>query len=152
MSSDRVQKCLLQGRSVLLSSVDGSGAPSFCRGIAVRWDDDLRAMTAYVPVATSRDMIGSVATTGQIAMSVSNPLDHATIQVKGTTATVRLATQDERALVDERLEEFADVLAEVGLPRRITRSITHWPAFAIEISVEEIFEQTPGPKAGTPIR
>ena len=149
---DRVEKCLVEGRSVLLSSVDVNGMPSFCRGIAVDWNDDLRTMTAYVPIATSRDMIASVATTRRIAMSISNPLDHATIQVKGTTSSVRLASEDERPLVDERLEEFADVLAEVGLPRRLPRSITHWPAFAIKINVEEIFEQTPGPKAGTPIR
>lgn len=152
MLSGRVQKCLDEGRSVLLSSVDPSGSPAFCRGLAVIWPDDLKTMTAYVPVATSRDIIAAVASTRRVAVSITQPLDHASIQLKGTTTNVRLASEQERVLIDERLEQFADVLAEVGLPRRITRSLTHWPAFAIELNVEEIFEQTPGPKAGDQIR
>jgi hypothetical protein len=39
-----------------------------------------------------------------------------------------------------------------GVPRRVTRSFAHWPAFAIEIDVDPVFEQTPGPRAGTRLR
>jgi hypothetical protein len=38
------------------------------------------------------------------------------------------------------------------VPRRLTRTVVHWPAFAVTIRVEEIYEQTPGPKAGTRLR
>jgi hypothetical protein len=43
------------------------------------------------------------------------------------------------------------VLDAIGLPRRVTHRIAHWPAFAIEMTVEQIFDQTPGPKAGVPL-
>jgi hypothetical protein len=49
------------------------------------------------------------------------------------------------------LEALADVLDSIGVPRRLTRSVAHWPAFAIRIRVEQIFEQTPGPNAGSPL-
>jgi hypothetical protein len=53
--------------------------------------------------------------------------------------------------VRTRLHEFAEVLEAVGLPVRVTNSMSHWPAFAIDVSVEQVFDQTPGPKAGNEI-
>jgi hypothetical protein len=44
------------------------------------------------------------------------------------------------------------VLAQIGIPRRVTRAVTCWPAFAIQMKVEEIYDQTPGPKAGLRMR
>ena len=51
-----------------------------------------------------------------------------------------------------RLDGLADALDRIGVPRRVTRSFAHWPAFAIEIDVDQVFEQTPGPRAGTRLR
>jgi len=44
------------------------------------------------------------------------------------------------------------VLERIGVPRRLVRNVTRWPAFAIEMRVEHVFEQTPGPNAGSRIR
>lgn len=151
MSEKWADRCLEGGTSILLATVDSRGVPACCRAIAVNSGDGFRSMTVYVPVATSRDIIANVAATRRLAISVSHPLDYDTVQLKGTTTGVRLANDDEHALVERRLDEFADVLSEIGLPRKITRSITHWPAFAIEMNVEQVFDQTPGPKAGTPL-
>lgn len=136
------------GTSVVVASVDAKGLATCCRAVAIRSGADVRTVTVYVPVATSRDVIANVAVTRRLAVSVSQPLDHQTIQLKGTTTSVRLAAEAEKEFVEQRLMKFADTLSEVGLPRRITRSITHWPAFAIDLEVEQVFEQTPGPKAG----
>ena len=151
MSEKWADRCLEGGTSILLSTVDPRGVPACCRAIAVNSGDGFRSMTVYVPVATSREIIANVASTKRLAISVSHPLDYDTVQLKGTTTGVRLANDDEQALVEKRLDEFADVLSEIGLPRKITRSITHWPAFAIEMNVEQVFDQTPGPKAGNPM-
>jgi hypothetical protein len=66
--------------------------------------------------------------------------------------TVRLAGDEEAPFVRQRLDDFADVLHAIGIPRRLTRSSTHWPAFAIELKIDDVFDQTPGPRAGVPIR
>jgi hypothetical protein len=151
MSEKWADRCLEGGTSILLSTVDPRGVPACCRAIAVDSGDGFRSMTVYLPVATSREIIANVASTKRLAVSVSHPLNYDTVQLKGTTTGVRLAGDDEQALVEKRLDEFADVLSEIGLPRKITRSITHWPAFAIEMNVEQVFDQTPGPKAGNPM-
>jgi ABC-type polysaccharide/polyol phosphate transport system ATPase subunit len=78
--------------------------------------------------------------------------EHIGVQLKGSVAGIRMADDDEAPFVRRRMSEFADVLDGIGLPRRIFRSVNHWPAFAIELEVEEVFDQTPGPRAGYCIR
>jgi hypothetical protein len=140
------------GVSMFVGTVRADGVPAGCRAIGAVSRDDLGTLTVYVPVATSRDVIAAVAATKRIAVVASYPPDHSTVQVKGTTTAVRLAADAEESVVRQKLERFADVLDTIGVPRRVTRAVACWPAFAIEMKIDEIFEQTPGPKAGTLIR
>jgi hypothetical protein len=138
--------------SIIVGSVDASGTPAACRGVGLCWAGDLSTMTVYVPVATSRDTIANVATTKRIAVGTAHPLDHSSVQLKGTATAVRLAGDDELEVIRKQLAVFSDILEHIGLPRRITRRLNHWPAFAIDFTVDESYEQTPGPKAGTRIQ
>lgn len=140
------------GVSVLVGTVDADGVPACCRGIAIATKDHFDSVTIYVPAATAQETVANVATTRRVAVTCSHPLSHETVQIKGVTRGVRLAPPSDEAFVRQRLDEFAAVLAEIGLPRRVTRSVAHWPAFALDVSVEQAFDQTPGPKAGTLIR
>ncbi len=141
-----------EGMAVFVGTVSPDGVPAGCRAIAVTSPDQLKSVTVYLPMATSRDVVANVAATKRLAIVGTYPPDHSTMQLKGTTTGVRLASDDEADFVHYRLEKFVDVLHAIGIPRRITRGINHWPAFAIDMKVEEIFEQTPGPNAGNPIR
>ena len=148
----RIDRCLESGLSILVGSVDPHGVPSCCRAIAIASPDGLETLTTYVPLATSQAIIANVAATHRLAVVATQPLDNSSTQLKGTTTNVRLARDDEAALVSARLEAFAQVLDIIGVPKRIVRSMTHWPAFAIDMRVEEIYEQTPGPRAGSRLR
>lgn len=151
MSSETLQHFMSGGVSVIVGTADADGIPSCCRGIAVLTRDDFATITVYVPAATAQETIANVATTRRVAVSCTHPLSHESVQIKGVSHGVRLAPPADETFVRTRLDELADVLAEVGLPRRLTNSIAHWPAFAIDISVEQVFDQTPGPKAGSAI-
>lgn len=140
------------GVSVLVATVDANGIPSCSRGVAARPADDFESMTVYLPVATAHETLANVATTHRIAVSCTLPISHSSIQLKGLSRGVRMAHESERPFVREQLESFAAALDDIGLPRRITRSMSHWPAFAIDLSIEEVFDQTPGPKAGNPFK
>src|SRR5262249_6848939 len=133
-------------------SVDAQNVPSCCRAITISSSDDLATVTVYVPVATAHETIQNVATTKRLAITASNPPDHRTTQVKGTTIEVRLARDDEPSFVRGRLDAFVEVLEKFGFPRGLARRLAYWPAFAVTIRVDEIFEQTPGPQAGHRIR
>lgn len=153
MNTDSGRPCPTnRGTSIFVGTADGNGVPACCRAIALSSSDELKTATVYVPMSTSRDVIANIAATRRVAVVSSYPLDHLTTQLKGTTTNVRLAHDDELELLRDRIDGLADVLHLIGMPRRIVRSITHWPAFAVEMKVEEIYEQTPGPKAGVTLR
>ena len=152
MSDARARRCLDPGLSILVATVNAAGAPSCCRAIALASEDDLATATVYLPIATSQRIIQDVATTRRIAVAATHIVDHCSVQLKGTTATARIAREDEAVFVRARLEGFAAMLHQVGMPLRLARSMAHWPAFAVEMRVEEVFDQTPGPNAGGRLR
>lgn len=152
MTNARVDRCLQPGLSILVGTVDSSGVPSCCRGISIASSDHLETLTVYVPMATSQDAIRNVAVTKRIAVAASHPIDHCTTQLKGTSTEARTARDDEAEFLRRGIDAFADILDRIGVPRRLTRSVAYWPAFAITMRVEQIFEQTPGPQAGSRIR
>ena len=152
MRDPRVHRCLEAGLSILVGTVDANGTPSCSRGIAIRSDDGLETATVYLPVATSHEAIQNIATTGRLAVAAVHPLDNTATQLKGTTTEVRLARDDEAAFVRDRVGVFTDVVEVAGIPRRLMRAVAYWPAFAVRVRVEQIFEQTPGPNAGNPLR
>jgi hypothetical protein len=151
-SFSRVHRCLEPGQSVFVGTVGADGMPATCRAIALTSDDNLKTLTVYVPIATSHTTVQNVAATKRLAVTATNPHTNAATQLKGTSMDVRLARDSEREFIRERLNAFADMLDGSGVPRRLTHSVAHWPAFAIRLRVEHIFEQTPGPNAGTPLR
>jgi predicted RNA-binding Zn ribbon-like protein len=152
MDSKRLRRCLEPGLSILVGTADSAGTPSCCRGIAIQSMDEFETITVFLPVATSHDTIHNVATTKQLAVVATHPRDNFATQFKGTTLDARLAREDESAFVRQRLDALADVLDRIGVPRRLTHRVAHWPAFALTMRVEQVFDQTPGPKAGSRVR
>jgi hypothetical protein len=148
----QISRCLDPGMSLLVGTVNGQNVPACCRAAALASSDELATVTVYLPIATSHETIQNLATTGRMAIAATHPIDHCSIQLKGTPGDARLARDDEATFVKARFEAFAAILDTIGIPARVTRNAVCWPAFAITMRVEQIFDQTPGPKAGARIR
>ena len=151
-SDERLRRALEIGRSVLVGTADARNMPSCCRAVAITSQDDLATATVYIPLAGSQQTLQNLATTKRLAVVASHPIDHCSIQLKGTTTEVRLARDDEAPFVKSRLEGLAEVLNNAGVPRRLVHEAAYWPAFAVTMRVEDIFEQTPGANAGGRLR
>jgi hypothetical protein len=152
LSDDALLLQLQPGRSILVGTVDPAGWPAACRGVGLVVDEDGQGFTVYVPVATGTETVANIASNGRVAVSATEPASHTSVQLKGRTRAVRVAREDEEERVRLSIERFADSLDQVGLPRGVTRTMTCWPAFAIEAVVEAVFDQTPGPRAGALVR
>lgn len=139
------------GVSVIVGTVDADGVPTCCRGIAIALRENFETVTVYVPSATGQETVANLATTRRVAISCTHPLSHLAMQIKGLTRGVRLAPASDEAFVRERFEQFGNVLEEIGLARSVWASVVHWPAFAIDVSIEQVFDQTPGPNAGAAV-
>jgi len=147
----KLDQWLEGGVSLIVGTVDADNVPTCCRGFALVTKDNFETITVYVPAATAQETIANVATTRRVAVSCTKPVSHSSIQIKGVTRGVRLAPPEDEAFVTQRHHDFADVLNLLGLPRKVTHRMAHWPAFAIDLTVEQVFDQTPGPRAGDPL-
>jgi hypothetical protein len=152
LADPAVKRHFGDGTSLMVATADGDGVPSCCRAVGLAGDADGDSLTVYLPVWTAAQTIANLAATHRIAIVSSFPLDHGTIQLKGRSGAVRVARDDERPLVDRWLGRFADVVSSLGLPRAVAMSLVHWPAFAVDVEVDAIFDQTPGPRAGSVVR
>jgi hypothetical protein len=96
-------------------------------------------------------ILGDLEDNGQAAVSIGRPVDDKACQVKGTFLAARDASDDERPLIAAQWDGFLASLEQIGIPRAATRAWITWPAVAIRLRVNAVFDQTPGPGAGAQI-
>ncbi len=142
---------LFEGASSLtVGSVDASGNPNATRawGARLQPDGTLRALVA-AEALTARENLG---TTRVIALCATDVPTLRAVQVKGRVVTVEDAGPDDRDLADRYRSEFFRTCADVeGVP--ISRLLRLAPGgyFAVVLTIDELYDQTPGPGAGAAI-
>jgi hypothetical protein len=146
--SDDLATFLESGVSVVVGSRDAQKKPAAMRAMGAHVSDDGRSVTVFLPEPNAARTLANLRDNGRIAVTFSRPSDYRSIQVKGSCVDFRPATEEERARQKTYAAAFVDDLATVGMARENTGRLTYWPSIAVRISVEEIFEQTPGPAAG----
>jgi hypothetical protein len=112
------------------------------------WPDRL-GVTLFLPQATAAETLANLAEQPNVAFVLSRPNDYHTVQMKGVAREVREADAEERELVTAFVRAFAELVDGLGVPRALAERVAHWPCWAVEVELREVFLQTPGPGAGT---
>jgi hypothetical protein len=146
--SAELKELLEGGLSLLCGTRDARLVPDFVRCVGARVEKGGREVTVFLPAATSSTSVANIADNGRVAVCVSRPIDHRTMQLKGRAVSCRPADESDRPVVDRQRAGFAATLAFLGVPPRLTLRMNHWPCHAVRVRVETIFDQTPGPQAG----
>jgi hypothetical protein len=142
---------LQSGLSALVGTCDASLRPACCRAVGVVVHEGGERMTLYVPEVAGARVIANVDENRRVALTMSHPTSHRTIQMKGPVTELRKALAPERAIVTRYIEAFAAHVDFIGLPRARVHQVAAWPAWAVEFKVEQLYTQTPGPRAGKPL-
>ena len=143
---------LLEGLvAVHVATRDAALVPDEVMAAAALLEPDGRSLTVYLPDATSATALANLRENGQIAVVLSQPLTHRTVQLKGRVETLRAAREEEREAVERFAAAFDAEVAAIGLPPAALRRRTRWPCAAATFAVREAYEQTPGPRAGEPL-
>lgn len=148
MVPDELVPFIESGLSVLVGTRDARLVPEALRAMAPRVERGGEEVTVFLPHATAARALADLRDNGRIAVCVSRPCDHRTFQLKGRVVSVAEAGPADRPHLDRYRCEFARVLAEIGMPPRLTLRMAHWPCHAVRFRVEQAFVQTPGPSAG----
>jgi hypothetical protein len=140
-----------EGLGVYVGTRNGAREPNGARGVAVRVEEDGTHVVVYVAEVAAPRILADLQSNGHIAVSVGRPKDDRACQVKGLFVSARGADDAERDEVIAQWERFRSALEYIGIARPITSAWVPWPAVAVRFKVTALFEQTPGPAAGTPI-
>jgi hypothetical protein len=150
LTDDHVR--FITGRiSITAASRDARRVPSVVRAAACRVSADRRRVTLLLATQQSQQVLADIAATGAIAVVFSEPSTHRTLQFKGRDAARCAVLPDDLALACAHNEAFADEIVPLGYPRALALTVHSVPGdelTAVSFTVDAIFEQTPGPKAG----
>jgi hypothetical protein len=117
----------------------------------VKVEDDARHLVVYVARVAAERLLPDLEANGQAAVGFGRPIDDRACQVKGVFIESRDAVVADRSIIDAQWDGFLSSLERIGIPRAATRGWVTWPAVAIRLRANAIFDQTPGPGAGAPI-
>jgi Pyridoxamine 5'-phosphate oxidase len=150
--SDEVADFIESGLSINIGTRNGKLEPDGAIAWAVQVHADRSQLTLYLHKEAAKAMLRNLRVHPEIAVLFERPTSHRACQVKGSFVSKRPAKPPERAKVERQMDGFFSDLEGIGIPRALLAELEVWPCVAIQIRATELFEQTPGPGAGEPLR
>ncbi|MBP2296423.1 hypothetical protein [Azospirillum rugosum] len=145
---------LMEGVSVLVSSSDAGNRPALGRALGCRLSADRRMVTVYVAAVPCADLLAAIGQTGRIAVAVSKPSTHRSVQIKGQDARLVPCEADTADVIARKIDAFTEDVVGIGFTEALVRTLMdHDPAdvVAVAFTPSGVFDQTPGPNAGNAI-
>jgi hypothetical protein len=139
------------GAGLVVGTVSADGVPRADRAWAASVVDAEERRLRFVMSADSPTVVDNLQS-GRVALTGAEVATYQSVQLKGRTVAVEPATADDVELVRHQSETFFDAVhrTDGDLPEALRRLLPH-EMVAVEMIVEESFDQTPGPAAGGPI-
>jgi hypothetical protein len=144
---------MARGVSVIVASHDAALRPNLMRAVGSRIEED-GAITVYLARRQSRQVVQDLAATGHIAVVFSEPSTHRSVQLKATRVDMRSAEARDAPVLERYREAMEREIQQVGVAPPPTHAmLAHRldDLVAVRFTPEQAFDQTPGPRAGTPL-
>jgi hypothetical protein len=134
--------------SLIVGTVDGSTVPDATRGWAFELLPD--GHHARLLLSTSAHTArANLDTTGRVAVTATDVPTNVSAQLKGRVTSVEPETDRDRSRRKEHTDGFFGVVQAVdGTAMELLERLRPRGCFAIVMTLEECFDQTPGPQAG----
>ncbi|MFZ5892666.1 MAG: hypothetical protein ACOY0T_16525 [Myxococcota bacterium] len=142
---------LESGVAILVGSCDRAATPCCLHGVGLRASAQSSEVQVYLLRALADRMLENFRDNPQIAVTFSRAADHRSLQLKGTVLSIDDTPEEERTVHERYMACYGASLLALGLPPQIAGGIAYWPSVRISFRVNALFEQTPGPHAGSPL-
>jgi hypothetical protein len=137
------------GVAVGVATRDDDLRPEFARGWAPEVSADGRSLRLCVPAPAGSPMRANLQGNGAVAVGFSPPTIARAVQVKGVVTQVGAPEAADLERVERHVRAFVAEAERVGAPPELSRRMFFEPGLvAVELSIDEVFDQTPGPTAG----
>lgn len=150
--TDEFVAYLESGLSITVGTRDGALNPNGARAYAIKIHDDRVHLTAFLFARAAPAILQDLESHPEVALALDRPSDSRACQLKGRFVSSRRGRAAERPEIERQVNGFLRELEMLGIPRAMTEGWKFWPSVAIDVRITDIFEQTPGPGAGEPMR
>jgi hypothetical protein len=148
---------LESGVSALVGTRDADLVPEITRVWGLLVSKNRKSITLCIPFATSHKTLDNLAGNGQMTVCCTLPTSYKTVQLKGQCIATTDPSRADLAVVERHREAFGRLNNRIGFPRQ--QSETFWRReletspvlIKLRFVPEQIFDQTPGPDAGSPL-
>lgn len=137
--------------SIIVSGRDARLRPSIARALGCRVDADGRRVTVFLRASQSSALLADLRENGVIAVVVSDPDDHRSLQIKGVGAQECAFLPEDSIRIAAYADAFTAKLIAHAMAEAVPRTLlacTPGDVVAIAFTPTAVFEQTPGPGAG----
>jgi hypothetical protein len=146
---------LESGISVVVGTRDADLVPEITRAWGLLVSKDRKSFSLCVPLATSRKTLDNLVANGQMTVCCSLPTSYKTVQLKGQCIATTEPRRPDLTAVERHRQAFGRLNTRIGFPRQRTetfwqREVETSPALVkLRFVPEQVFDQTPGPDAGS---
>jgi hypothetical protein len=136
--------------SMNVAARDAQNRPALARALGCRVSEDRRKLTLFISTSHSAQVLQCLHENGAIAVAITRPTTHETLQFKGEVTNITPLSSDDRAAMLAYRESVIEELARVGYRREFVETVLAGGEDSVAVMFEptEVFNQTPGPKAG----
>jgi hypothetical protein len=137
------------GVAVGVATRDDELRPAFARGWGPEVTADGRSMRLCVSAPEGSRMRANLEKNGAVAVGFSPPTIARAVQVKGVATRVGEPESADLERLERHFRSFVAEAGRVGAPEELSqRMLMRTGLVAVQFSIDEVFDQTPGPTAG----
>jgi hypothetical protein len=137
------------GVAVGVASRDEDMTPEFARGWGPQVSADGRSLRLCVTAPEGSRMRANLEQNGAVAVGFSPPTIAQAVQVKGVAVHVAEPEAADLERVERHVQTFVAEAERIGAPPELSRRMfVGLGLVAIVFSIEEVYDQSPGPTAG----
>ena len=140
------------GCALVVGTVASDGAPFVSRGWGLTVVEPEEDRIELLVDAAEAVALGNIDSTRRVALTAGDVPTLHSVQLKGHVTGVRPAGDADKVAVDRFCEAFFDdVIATDGTDRRLLERLVPLEFVVCDVSVDEFYNQTPGPGAGSAV-
>lgn len=137
------------GVAVGIATRDEMMRPAFARSWGPRVSADRRSLTLCVATAEGSATRANLEANGAVALGFSPPTIAKAVQLKGVAAVLGGPDPDALERVQQHVGAFEAECVRIGAPPEVyTRMFDGSALLLISVTINDGFDQTPGPTAG----
>ena len=137
--------------NINVAARDAHNLPAVTRAFGCRVSADHRLVTIFLSSTWAATILQDLQDNGEIAVVISRPTTHETLQLKGKVERIAPLSDSDRDAIAAYRASFVEELGSAGYSSRFAGTVVGGvveDCLAVSFEPAAIFVQTPGPQAG----